>query len=556
MNGAPAGDRARPARALALFVLLTLALTWPLVLRLRVMDPGDSAFFAWEVAWELRALTSAPAQLAHPNACHPLRHVLGLDEPVLGTTVLALPLALVTRDAVLIFNLLRLLTYVLSGFTAYLAARELRCGEPAALLGGALFTLSPIRVDQVAHLSTLGTQWLPLVLLFLVRFARGGRWRDALLAGAAFALSAYACGYHGLLGLLVWPLPALVLLVPRARLAPRAAVGVLLAFVMLLPLRALHRAAFDAVGLTRGLDESRRYSATLTSFLAASPWNRVYGELSAGLRGEGNDLFPGLLPVLLPLGAALVLARRRERPSREALALAGLAAAGALVALGPEIRAGDAWLAPSPVGWVRAVLPLFDGVRVYGRAGIFVALALAMLTALAFERLRLRGRLAVVVSGLALAETLVIPIPLAQWAQVIDSGRAAPPVYAWLAARAPGTPIAELPMLPHDALYRRPAWHESIYLVRSTLHWQPLVNCFTGIEPPGYVRLRELVRGFPSRASLDALRERGVRYVVVHERGYGPNQRRRLDDELPRFAGELRQVARFEDDQVLELLGP
>ena len=37
-------------RALLLFVLLTVALTWPLVLRLRIMDPGDSAFFAWERA--------------------------------------------------------------------------------------------------------------------------------------------------------------------------------------------------------------------------------------------------------------------------------------------------------------------------------------------------------------------------------------------------------------------------------------------------------------------------------------------------------------------------
>jgi hypothetical protein len=550
---ASADGRRAAGRALLLYALLTLALTWPLALRLRIMDPGDSAFFAWQMAFEIHALATDPARLPHPNACHPARFVLGLDEPVLGTTLLALPLAPFTRDAVLIFNLVRLFTWVLTGFTAYLLARELRCREPAALLGGALFAFAPIRVDQIAHLSTLGTQWLPLVALLLLRFARTQRWRDALLAGAAFALAAYACGYHGLLGLLVWPLPALVLIGARWRLVPRAAAGALVAFLALVPLRALHDAAFEPLGVARGADEARQYSATLESFLAASSWNRLYGPLTGRFRSEANNLFPGLVPVLLPLAGAVVLVRRRAWPSREALALTALAAMGVLVALGPEIRAGDRLLTPSPVGLVRAALPLFAGVRTYSRAGIYLALALGMLAALAFDRLRLRGRVAAAVAALALAETLVVPIPLARWARVIDSSQPAPPVYAWLAAQPPGTPVAELPMLPDEMLFRRPAWHESIYLVRSTLHWQPLVNCATGVEPPGYVRLRELLRAFPSRASLDALRVSGVRYVVVHGRGFGPNQWDRLHDALSQFGGELREVARFDDDRVFEV---
>ena len=46
--------------------------------------------------------------------------------------------------------------------------------EWIALVAGALFAFSPIRTDQVAHLSTLGTQWWPLVLLFTIRFAKRG----------------------------------------------------------------------------------------------------------------------------------------------------------------------------------------------------------------------------------------------------------------------------------------------------------------------------------------------------------------------------------------------
>ena len=41
----------------------------------------------------------------------------------------------------------------------------------------------------------------------------------------------------------------------------------------------------------------------------------------------------------------------------------------------------------------------------------------------------------------------------------------------------------ELPILDIDGLFRRPACHESIYMVRSTLHWKRLVNGYAGVEP-------------------------------------------------------------------------
>ena len=72
-------------------------------------------------------------------------------------------------------------------------------------MAGALFAFSPIRTDQVAHLSTLGTQWWPLVLLFVVRFARAGGSADALLAALAFVLAFLACGYHGVIAAAVLP---------------------------------------------------------------------------------------------------------------------------------------------------------------------------------------------------------------------------------------------------------------------------------------------------------------------------------------------------------------
>jgi hypothetical protein len=541
--------RAGSLRAAALYAALTVLLTYPLAFRLHLMDAGDSAFFAWAIGWERHALLTGPARLPHGNMFFPLRYTLGMDEPVLGTSVLVLPLALLTDDAVLLYNVARLLTFALSALSAYLLARALGASEGPSLLAGAAFAFSPVRVDQIAHLSTLGTQWLPLVVLFAVRFFRSGRARDALAAGALFALEAYACGYHGVIGLIVLPLGFLPLLWGRWSRLPLAVAAAAAAALALLPLYLLHRAALEPLGYVRGPEETAQFSAALESFLATSSWNHVWGEPTALFRTTySNNLFPGLALPLLALAGGITVWRAGRRPSREALALVVMALVTVAVALGPEVRVLGHDLFPGPFALARA-LPLFRMIRVPSRAGIFLVLPLAMLAAKSLTLWRPRPVVMGAVAALALAETLIAPIPMPAWAQVVDTRKPPPPVYAWLAAQ-PGTPvIAELPMLDIRGIFEHPAHHESIYLVQSTRgHWKTLANGYAGIEPTSYVALRNAVRGFPSAPALAALRAHDVRYVILHRGGYGPNKWARIERDLPLFASELREVTRFDED--------
>src|SRR5262245_2085930 len=520
------------------------------------MDAGDSAFFAWEIGWELHALKTDPARLPHGNIFHPLRDTLGLDEPILGTTLLVVPLAPFTDDAVLLHNIARLLTFVLSGLAAFLLARELGAGEGVALLAGAAFAFSPIRTDQIAHLSTLGTQWLPFVVLFAVRFARTGRAVHALLAALFFVLAFHACGYHGVIALAVLPPAFLVLLWGRWRSLVVALAAAALAGIALLPLYFMHKRALDPERYERGSGETTFYSAALESFLATSSWNRVYGEATDPFRTIGpNNLFPGLvLPALVALGAVR-LWRRREKPGREAVALAVMALAAVVVALGPRIRLFGEDLGPAPFAAVREVVPVFKMIRVTSRAGVFLALPLAMLAAKALADWAPRQAVVGSLFLLVLAEGLVVPIPMPAWTTVIDTRREPPEVYRWLAAQPRGTPIVHLPMLDVYGLERRPAFHESVYMVYSTHHWLPLVNGYAGIEPAQYRRYRELSRFFPAEEFLAAMRGIGVRYVVLHRGGYGPNQWARLEEALSSAGGSsLREVAFFAGDTVFEIL--
>jgi hypothetical protein len=548
----------RSLRAIALYAVLTVALTWPFAANLRVMDAGDSAFFAWEIGWTVHALKTDPAELPHANIFHPLRYTLGMDEPVLGTTVLVLPLALFTDDAVLLYNVVRLLTWLVSALTAYWLARELGAGEWVALLAGSLFAFSPIRTDQVAHLSTLGTQWWPLVLLLTIRFARRNRTRDALLAALFFVLAFLACGYHGVIAAAVLPPFLAVLFWGRWDRLKAGLPAAVLAGLALLPVYLMHQKALAPERYARGTEETILYSAPVESFLSTSAWNRVYGEATDAFRTVGpNNLFPGLVVPGLVLAGAIAAGRRRERPSREAVALGVLLLAAAVVALGPRVRAFGTDLGPGPWGLLRDTVPLFQMIRVTSRAGVFLALPLTMLAAMALTRLKPKPAVLAGLGLVALGETLIVPIPMPQWSKLIDTRKEPPPVYRWLAEQPGRDPIVHLPMLDVYGLERRPAFHESLYMVYSTLHWKPLVNGYAGIEPRRYIEIRNLLRSFPSAESLAALRSVGTRYVVLHRRGYGPFQWERLQRGLPEAiaSGALREVTTLGNDTVYEL-GP
>jgi len=196
---------------------------------------------------------------------------------------------------------------------------------------------------------------------------------------------------------------------------------------------------------------------------------------------------------------------------------------------------------------VREWIPLFKGIRVMSRAGIYVALGLVGLATLGLRRLRAKPALVALVAVLALGEGLVAPIPMPEWAQVIDTREPPPAVYTWLAAQPGEFAIVEMPLLFADGFFRRPAYDETIYMVRSTLHWKRLVNGNAGVEPAHYRHVRELARRFPSAESLAALHALGTRYVIVHRGGYGPNQWRRVSRDLPRFDCCLKPVVSFDD---------
>lgn len=533
------------------YAALTVLMTWPLATRLNLIEAGDSSYFAWVMAWTTRALLHDPSSLPHANTLYPLRYALFLDEPIVATSVLSLPLRLLTSDPIVTLNVVRLLTFFLSALGVRALALSLGLSPLAAFAAGAIFSFSSNRVSSPAHLSVLGTQFLPLYFLFLHRWTRKGSLKAAGLAGLFFGLSAWACGYQALLAAAILPLPILIL-IERPAVLRTAPAGLAVALAFLLPLQWLHKQALAPLHYERTASETIFFSAPLEGTFSTSASNRVWGGATENLRSivEG-DLFQGV--TVLGLAALALLASRSDPGRRRVIfGYAALAVCAFLVALGPEVRLFGRPLFAGPFSLLRE-LEVFRMIRVPARASVFLCLGLSMLAALGLDRVRRTGwRVALLV--LALLEATVVPLNVVAADRCISAAEPLPAVYLWLQGQPGNDPVVELPILPNDGLFQRPRFDDSVYLLRSTAHWKPLVNGYAGTEPQAYAKVREAMKDFPSDESITLLRSMGVRRVLVHLRGFGPNRRKAIEERLPSYSG-LRLSARFDDDLALEIPG-
>jgi len=232
--------------------------------------------------------------------------------------------------------------------------------------------------------------------------------------------------------------------------------------------------------------------------------------------------------------------------------LAALAAA--FLSFGPVIRTGARDIATGPYLPLYLYVPGFDGLRVPARFGLVVTLMVSVLAALALDRL-LRGRrrpglLFGAVALLLLSESLPTPIPVNASGGTeslvapapVRQGARVPAVYRYLRDLPGGEPVLEFPF--------GFTGYELQYVYYTTEHGHPIVNGYSGVFPPRYIALRQILEDEERR--WDALSRSGARLVVVHEGAY----RRRAEGE--RISGWLASrgaslVAAFEGDKVFRL---
>jgi hypothetical protein len=315
-------------RAFALYSILAIVLTWPLVLGIGSDVPGDlgdSLLNMWILGWGVKhvplLLTGqlAWAEFWNANIFHPDPLALALSEHMLGQTLQVLPVYWLTGNIILCYNLLFISTFALSAFGTYLLVRDLTGDRRAAFIAGLVYGFLPYRIASVPHLQVMSSQWMPLALYGLNRFvtrfpdpasqlpAPGSRlpaYASLAFGTAALIMQNWSCGYYLLyfapflpafLLHRMWTLGKLKDLRIWASLAASAVATLVFTVPFLLPYSEAQR----VFGLERSFGEVVLFSANVWSYLTASENLDLFGKvLRFYPHGEG-ETFLGFMPWLL-----------------------------------------------------------------------------------------------------------------------------------------------------------------------------------------------------------------------------------------------------------------
>jgi hypothetical protein len=286
----------------AAYVLLALAYTWPLTLRLAtgvIHDPYDPLLNTWILWWNTRTLPLTEAWWNAP-IFYPATGTLAFSEHLVGLMPIAGPFAFFNAP-LLGYNIALLATYPLCALTAHFLVFTLTRRHDAAFVAGLAYAFAPYRLGQLPHIQVMTTYWTPLCLAALHRYDLSRKPPWIALAGAAFLMQSLSSGYFMFfLAVLLalwfawfalgrWPI----------RLFVAAAVSFGIAAVVLLPfLLGYQQILRDLYGFKRSLFEIRFYSADVAGLLLASEDLLLWGWLHVIQRPE-SGLFPGLTIVAL-----------------------------------------------------------------------------------------------------------------------------------------------------------------------------------------------------------------------------------------------------------------
>jgi hypothetical protein len=348
----------RHLAAAAIYVGLTIAITWPLAVHTGDRIPhdlGDPLLSIWTLWWNATVVPFTD-RWWDGLAFFPARDTLTLSDHRVGLGIIATPLMWVGASPVTAHNVVYLATFILSALAAYALCFTLTANRGAAFVGGLVFGFNPFRAEHLPHLELLASYWLPVVFLALHRWALTPTWKWAALLSVALLMQALTSGYYFVFsGVLIglW----MLWFRPRADGARGyLKLGMAFAFPVLLiaPILARYHDAHVAMSLARSIHEIEALSADIAGLLTAPELLWLWNTPSSWRTPEGS-LFPGLTAVGLIIVA---IAFGRERwPTIAGTALRRARAGLAMVAA----CAGAVALLPALAG---PVAYEFGGVRI------------------------------------------------------------------------------------------------------------------------------------------------------------------------------------------------
>ncbi len=509
---------------------IAVIMTWPSALHPATTIPADiwdPTLQAWQMAWAGHALTTDPLHLWDANAFYPDSYSYAFSDTLFGYFPAGLigtgPAAALVR-----YNIMFILLHALAFIGAYALVRQLGARPIAAAVAGAAFGYAPWRWGQAGHMHVLSIGGIALSLAMLARghgvsFTRGFRREEVkpgwALAGWCVAAWQISLGFgiglpfaYVLIAICVvafarWLLKGLPPLGRRLWLFDLggAAVFGVVGLFMGLPYLQVIKQHPEA---KRGVELLQVFSPDWRAFITAPaqslPWGTAHEAARATMQAPAETT---LLPGFMLYGLAVAGLFFSIWSLRTRLWLLAGTVLSIILAMGTTFYHGDfTYLV------LYDYVPFWSSSRTPGRLIIWTTLLLAILAAgavgalvdrsyeIAAERVPYRPNLL-----LRLATLLPLLLVLAEGT---NWGKLQHPVVPTQPA-AFRTVSGPMMVLPSDQLT------DENVMIWSTTKFQKMVNGGSGFYPNDQQATRDAVKSFPDAASVQYLRQLGIRSVIV-----------------------------------------
>lgn len=327
---------------LALFAVLSVALSWPLASDLGNLLAGtnDPPLFTWILATVSKSIMTDPLAVFEGDIFYPYSSTITFSEPLIFPALISgVPAYALTGNPIFAYNITLLLFQTLSGWAACYAVYRISGSGAGAVLAGIVFAFSAFKLGYYNFINIHLSFAVPLAFVSAVAFFETTRWRYLFITVALMWIQAASIWYGAIpLGLVLGLLlvvfvlirPGLWLVGMSARLLVAAALLALLVAPLALPYFDTH----EQMQFVRELAEVNKFRADLLSFVDAGVFNRWGRWVDAG-REPG--LFVGFICIVLALCALLVsmvkVILRASGVARWALAIVLVAVCVCLVTL-------------------------------------------------------------------------------------------------------------------------------------------------------------------------------------------------------------------------------
>jgi hypothetical protein len=516
-------------------IVLAVVATWPALRYPQYtipLDVWDPVLQSWQMAWTGHALLTDPLNVWNTNAFFPERNTLAYSDSLLGYA----PAGMIgsgPEAALVRYNIIYVLAHALCFVGMYFLARQLGARRIGAAVAGLAFTYAPWRLAQEGHLNIISSGGIPLALAMLARghgysFRHGYRperrhlgwvvagwwvaaWQVSLGFGLGLPFTYVLIGIvlvagvsYGVHRLWIWKTPKPV---GGRLLAANLSGGLVFTAVGVLMSLPYFAVVEQYPNAQRSMEYIALFSPPFSGLFIAPDDSLIWGDSHAVAReslgwAPEMTLLPGFVLYALALfGLAVSIFKARIR----IYLLAGVVVSAAL-ALGTQAW-GDGQYT---YALLFEYLPGWNGIRTPSRLVMWTTLLLALLAAGAVSEFERRA------DGLAATRIPSWPGPWLRLATLVPL----------LLVAAEGTNRMEYPVVPSQPAAMRTIDGPMLVLpttelgdmhvmLWSTTRFQQIANGSSGFAPPGMEEIRKGTEAFPDVPSIELLRQRGIRTVVL-----------------------------------------